>query len=405
MPVSKNNLTYWLLVAVGVVAFLPSHALASTQVPFTHVDNYGYDPSFPNQARLQINLGLLPGFSDLGTTTGIRYRGSYPDTSTVQEDFSNNTSWTLSCGWTTCSDFPQSSDPDGNYWVLYQDTAGGDVYASYTKTGSQMTDNATANNSNTTHIINVSSPVLYSTTTSPVSVAFTYYVSSSTVPNGYTITYVNTLSHATKQYIGSLTSGFSGPGVYGQSTSTPLSGDGTWKMTISLIDWSPDVPVIPYTVISTAPDQWFGLNYNDNVQTVTFDGCADTTEASTTCSISFSGTFNLNQCVSYLVHPSCNTLDKFKSLTLAHSFPFAYAYQIGSLRNALLTATNTASTSIGVTIPWLGGHQQLTFLSASMINAIPYTPWIKNILSLLMLFMVAELIYYKVLRSHDEKTV
>jgi len=275
-------------------------------------------------------------------------------------------------------------------------------YQTYTCSGS--TPVATDRNNSTTHIIAVTSPVLYSTTTSPVTVGFTYYAASSTVPNGVVMRFTNTLSHAYREILGPLDVGFVSDGTYSYSTSTTLVGDGTWKLSISLVDYNPDVTAIPYAIIDTAPDQWFGLNFNDNVTTVTADACTDSGVASSSCAISFSGTFNLNECSEYLLHPTCSTLEKFKSLTLAHSYPFAYAYQGSAVASNIFNATNTATTTIGVTVPWLGHPQQITFLSAAMIQAVPFTSWLKTMLSALMLVMVAMLVYRQVLKSHDKQT-
>lgn len=268
-----------------------------------------------------------------------------------------------------------------------------------------------------THVISIDAPALYSIASSTFPVFFTILGASSSPPIGYDLTFVNQLSRATYTRSGWLSdTGFSSAN-YGTAfqvgTSTSLPADGTYQMTVSL--WSgglggpgPDPAGTVYQYFSPTQSSVFSVNVQDNVQTVIFTGPAQQTFASTSCNVNFLGTFSFQDCLGYLLTPSTasgSPLSNLKSLTLAHSAPFAYAYQIGDIRNALFDATNTASTTIGVQVPWLNhSTTTITFLSAAMINNVPYTPWIKNILAALMLFMTAEVVYYAVIRSHNSQT-
>lgn len=102
----------------------------------------------------------------------------------------------------------------------------------------------------------------------------------------------------------------------------------------------------------------------------------------------------------WLLYPSNASLDRFASLNFRNKFPFEYVYEVGEIRNALFASPLTASTTVGVTV----GTWELTFLSPALINAIPYTPTIKLILGWLMWILVAEYIYYRVIRVHDSQT-
>lgn len=269
--------------------------------------------------------------------SSTEYAGQYPDTSTR-----------LGGGTAAPGTFDSySKNGTPNTWTVAEISSGmpttGEWYYQYDSGG-----NSTAISQNAgTHIIEITAPQLYSTTTSPVNVSFSYYVASSSLPNGYLLTYVNTLSYKTTQYIGGVTEGYTTDGVYHLSTTTPLTGNGTWKLTISLIDYSPDVPNAGYQIIDTAPDVWFGLNYNDNVTTVTFDGCADSEFASTTCAINFTGSFNASQCIDYLFRPSCSSLSVYSAIPnqLNGKFPFSYIAGIKNTWSSLVASTTANSPS------------------------------------------------------------
>jgi len=254
----------------------------------------------------------------------------------------------------------------------------------------------------TTHVVEVITPQLFATTTSPVNIEFSYQQSSSNpqIANGYKIDFVHTLTYQSFSITGSLDSAYVGDGVYLQSTTTPIATSGTWKMTVSLIDWSPDVPSYPQSLIDAGVPVLFGIDYHDNVQTVVF-GPTYQTYASTTCQLNLSGTFDLGQCIGYLTMPTSASVDRFKQLTLENSFPFAYAYDIGQMRLDLFDSPHAGTTTIAVTVPGFG---TITFLSASMISAVPYASTIKFILGCLIWLMGIEFIYYTVIRSHNTNT-
>lgn len=268
-----------------------------------------------------------------------------------------------------------------------------------------------------THVIRITAPALYSIASTSFSVNFDIYGASSSPPNGYDMTFTNQLTRQTYTRSGWLVdSGYSSSyydNAFTVATSTYIPTDGTYSLTITL--WNggnggpdPDPAGTTYAYFNPGLVTAFSVNVQDNVQTVRFDGPAQQTFASTSCAVNFLGTFNFQDCVGYLVTPSTasgSPLSNLKSITLAHSFPFSYAYEAPDLAKALFNATNTASTSIGVAVPWLGSTTTITFLSAAMIQAVPYTPWIKSTLSALMLLMTALLIYRKILASHNTNAV
>jgi hypothetical protein len=289
------------------------------------------------------------------------------------------------------------------YWVLNWNGTS----ASPINTGDGRTD---------THVVRINSPALYAVASSSFAVNFDIYGNSESPPIGYQMQFVNQLTRATYTRNSWLVdSGYNSgdyDAVFNVATSTSLPADGTYSLTITL--WSggnggpgPDPAGTTYSYFTPGANTAFSVNVQDNVQTVEFGGAVQQTFASTSCSVNFLGSFNLQDCMGYLLTPSTasgSPMSNLKSLTLAHSAPFAYAYQVGDIRNAMLTATNTASTTIGVPIKWLGSTTTLTFLSAGMIQAVPYTPWIKGTLSALMLLMTAMLVYRKVIASHNTNT-
>lgn len=117
------------------------------------------------------------------------------------------------------------------------------------------------------------------------------------------------------------------------------------------------------------------------------------------------GTFDvgcyIKNAMIWLFWPDQSSLAKFNSLTLENSFPFAYAYQIDNLRDELFDASETGSSTISVTVPNFG---TITFLSKSMLEAVPYASLVKTILGWILWLMAVEYIYYRILRSHDTNT-
>jgi len=105
----------------------------------------------------------------------------------------------------------------------------------------------------------------------------------------------------------------------------------------------------------------------------------------------------------WLFYPASDSVEKFKSLndTLAGKFPFAYAYQAPSLVNKLWTSTQTASSTVSVNVNHFG---TITFLSSSMMSAVPYANTIKTIIGWLLWIMTVEFIYFRVIRAHDPHT-
>lgn len=269
-----------------------------------------------------------------------------------------------------------------------------------------------------THVLAITQPAPLSTTTNTFAVAFDIFSASSTPPDGYTISYTNNLTRATYYQYGWLVdSGFSSSYYetsFHVATSSTLALNGTYTMNVRL--WAsssgPDLPINegnfryanPYCSSTGCDTQVFSVNVADNVQTFGFTGPTQQTFASTTCAINFLGTFNLSDCLGYLFIPSTassSPLSNLRSLSLANSFPFAYAYQVGAVRQELFDSPATASSTVAVTVPNFG---TLTFLSASLLTAVPFATTIRTILGWLMWLLLVDLIYVTVLRSHNTNT-
>jgi len=273
-----------------------------------------------------------------------------------------------------------------------------------------------------THVIRVTSPTAYSTTTNTFDVSFDVaYNASTTKPNAYKITYTNSLTFATKVQSGYLVDAgwdFSAP-LFTIATSSTLTGSGTYSMTIDLgvgssagVEggrYTNDIPDSFATVGSRFSGHYFSVNFADNVTTLNSEyggWTSSVTYATTSCNIlaNFGADFNLGDCVGLLVTPASTTMQKFALLTLANSFPFAYAYQLGELRSLLFgdaTSSPMATTSLSVPVGTIG---TLTLISKSQLAAFSLSPFIKWLIALTFWFLLAELIYYQVIRAHDKTT-
>lgn len=108
-----------------------------------------------------------------------------------------------------------------------------------------------------------------------------------------------------------------------------------------------------------------------------------------------------------LFAPNQTSVDKFKTLTLASSSPFSYVYDLGNLYNDIFTQSTT--TDITVTASNLrfvpGATSSLTFISPAMISSVPYAGKIKSILTFLVWFLLAQTVYYRVLRMFANNSI
>jgi len=289
-------------------------------------------------------LGAVGTFGSLGTTdsAGLGFSSTSPGVYIAAAASSSaqiGYQCTLGSGYTDCGaeQFGQQSLP---------------IYGHNFETSYNYVDFWNNTDTNTsTHIIRIVSPPLYSTTTSPIPIEFDIFAASSSPPMGYDITFVNSLTFESHFVSGWLVdTGFSSSNyntVYRVSTSTPLSGDGTWKMTIAL--WSggnggpePDPTGTEYRYFGTAPTSWFGLNFNDNVSHVVFPPYATFLGyASTSCDLNFSGTFSVSGCAGYLFYPSQDTLNAYPSLyaQIQEKLPFSYLFSIANTWEALVAST------------------------------------------------------------------
>lgn len=108
-----------------------------------------------------------------------------------------------------------------------------------------------------------------------------------------------------------------------------------------------------------------------------------------------------------LFAPTEISVNQFKTLTLASSSPFAYVYDLGNLYNDVFTQSTT--TDITVTVGNLhfvpGASSTLTFISPAMISAVPFASKIKLILTALVWLLLAQTVYYRVLRMFANNSI
>lgn len=146
---------------------------------------------------------------------------------------------------------------------------------------------------------------------------------------------------------------------------------------------------------------------------ITFNTAQGTSTATTTdltqgCSTTVIGV-PLGAIACFLFVPDQTTIAQIANLPsiAATRAPFVYAFQIGAIRNAVFTASSTASTSLTVALWHLPGSMAtttITLISESEIAAVPYSGAIYDIMTFLIWLSMAEYIYYRVIRMHDTHT-
>jgi len=261
------------------------------------------------------------------------------------------------------------------------------IYLDSLNTDPFITDNTT------THIETIT-PTSSATTTTPIPVTLNYFIG-------------DDLDKTTKPKIELYLTNFdtdSTPYKFYSSEVSTTTGGYTINTTIeeNLIDgfWqiSPQLTGTNITYFNQTPVKlgWFVIG------TTKFD--EDTLTKTTTeylgkqetpyekCSVTdLSGCFK--NAFIFLFSPKEGIAERFKELKIEERSPFIYIYQIGTLRNEMFGATPSGITSIAVTVPNFG---EITFLSKTMIDNVPYASTIKSILGFLIYIMMAEYIYIKV---------
>jgi len=256
-----------------------------------------------------------------------------------------------------------------------------------------------------TQVLAINTPLLYATTTAAVPVSFDFVVNASSSPDtdGYVALFVHDNSGFEVQELGLLPAYT--PGVYVEHsfTSSALPYEGSWTLYMYLAGGVADKiaqPSLPLYTNGFRTATYFGVEYNDSQHNYTTPAYGGPQFASTTCAINFLGSFNPGDCIGYLTQPASSTVANFKALTLDGHFPFAYAYDVGRMRDNLLSGgSGTTTVSVNIT-----GFGTITFLSRSMIAAVPFAPTIKVILAALMWLLTIEVIYLTVIRSHNQNT-
>ena len=264
-----------------------------------------------------------------------------------------------------------------------------------------------ATNPTATQVIRITQPGLYASTTVPFDIHFDAYISTAaSTTDGYQLKFTDDNTGVVSIFYGLLTPGFPLDTPFRDATTSVSVPAGTYTLQMMLGGGTADKiasPGLPWygNGWSTATHFSVGVPYNSS-KNYTTQGIPDSTAySSSDCAVNFLGTFSIPGCVGYLITPASTTIQDFSQLTLANSFPFAYGYDMLRIREELFTASSTASSSLTVTLPGFG---PFTFISSTMIAAVPYAPLVKTVLGIVMWLLVIELVYRQVIRSHNQNT-
>lgn len=108
----------------------------------------------------------------------------------------------------------------------------------------------------------------------------------------------------------------------------------------------------------------------------------------------------------YIFTPDAQIVSKFKSITLASSTPFSYAYDMGTLRNELFNTSTTSVLSISIPFHFQGtSTATLTLISKSLIEAVPFNAQLRLLLGFLLWIGLGLLIYEQILGVHDNTII
>lgn len=112
----------------------------------------------------------------------------------------------------------------------------------------------------------------------------------------------------------------------------------------------------------------------------------------------------LSNVTQYVFIPTQASVDNFKSLTLASSSPFSYVYDVPVLYGELFNTSTTTTLALVVPFPTVGNaSSSLTLISAGMLAGIPMAGTVRTLIGWIMWLLLAQLIYYQLLRSHNKE--
>jgi len=125
-------------------------------------------------------------------------------------------------------------------------------------------------------------------------------------------------------------------------------------------------------------------------------------ETTKPCSITEIGGCIINA-FSYLFYPSSSGIENITGLygTLSTKFPFAYFTDFNDSVTSIFTNSTTESLSISVPFGTFG---TIDLLSAEMIEDVPFTPLIRELLGAIIWLMMAYTIYRRTLRIFNTET-
>jgi len=177
------------------------------------------------------------------------------------------------------------------------------------------------------------------------------------------------------------------------SKSAPLN-NGVWYARAGIKNWQDNsvatssivnFTIDPNALVSATSTQQFG------------------TPAPLVCEI-WNISCHLKNAFIWLFYPSQASLDQFDTLTLENSVPFSYVYDMPTVFSELLGSSATTTMEIKVNglhfVP--NASSSVTFISSSMISAVPFANTLRTLMGYILWFLFALLVYRQVIKVHDK---
>lgn len=323
---------YLALVLLGAAFSFPYYANASDTFTWTWDGSHFASTSPTTGSFCLTDKPYTPAWG----AYGIGYTSP-----THSYDFS---SWSVNIGAIE-TQAPINGNNTGDFYIQDCTGASPGQYASFHIQGGNVT-HIDSSGDTSTHVIQINQPVLYSTTTSPFTVSFDYIIGNDAA-TGYSLTFIKQTTRESVTLYGALSSTATGTPLQ-QSTTTSLTGNGTWTLLADLNTYSTTTPGAPITAANRPAQTAFGINTNDNVSTIVVTTASFYGYASTSCAISFSGSFSLSDCVGYLFLPQADSFGAYTALETqaASKFPFSYVASIATVWKSLVASTTANSPTL-----------------------------------------------------------
>lgn len=376
----KETNKWWRLPALLLVFFVALHAHGQTYVPVSNVGTVGSEPDTYDLTPFALLSGVHTYYFN-DTNNGNPSDGL---------DCESSLTAAINCLNASAIDFNVGTNPGSYNWsgngaglignisgtstaytnptmILYTSQGNSHIgsfvlsdivgYTTFIRNDPNSYDvtGPSGDGNTTTHVIRINSPARLSTTTSPFPVVFDAYVSDQqSATSLYQLSFREQHTGQIINILGNLPSYVEDQPFSVSSSSVSLP-NGTWNMTVTIGE--PASGYTNYSTLGYGVTTAFGVGISQyNGEGIPYQGYTGSGFSSTTCAISFSGSFSLSDCLGYIFLPSANAFAPYGTMvgTFENVFPFSYVTSVVNTWDTLQASTTENVPTYGIRLHDVG---------------------------------------------------